>query len=358
MTNLQETLKKQPLFFPDATRAVVKTLDSKDIEGTNTPGVLVNTYHLLQNPGLSVIKQFNGVRPFMNWKGLAISDSGGFQIMSVGKSNPNNFKISDKGVWFKPEGQAKMELTPEKSLEAQFTLKTDLMVVLDDFTPPTATFSEAKETVRRTLLWAERSLTEYNRLSKLHHYQPILTGVVQGGFFPELRILCTKKLIAMGYKALGYGGWPMTSDNQFDYQSAEIIAGNAKRDTLLYGLGIGKPNEIQALVKMGYSVFDCVLPTRDARHKRLYVFNADSIENIDVAQEKFFSYYTPDRERYYKDDSPVSLACDCLLCTNYSKAYLGHLFRIKDISAMRLATIHNLRFYSLLMEKLQPQPHP
>ena len=357
---------QKPLFFPDATRAVVKTLDSEDIKNTKTPGILVNTYHLLTNPGVSVIKKFGGVRPFMNWKGLCISDSGGFQAMSLGG------KPTDKGV---------LGLTPESSLRAQFTLGTDLMVVLDDFTPPTATYEEAKETVRRTLLWAERSLKEYEKLTQNFikarplcqrtspFIKPILTGVVQGGFFPDLRAECTKQLIAMGYTALGYGGWPLRQaqgkpGGEFDYQSAEIIASNAKpqrgplrgSDTLLYGLGIGKPHEIKALVKMGYTVFDCVLPTRDARHKRLYVFNADTINNIDTTSDTFYSYYTPDKEKYYKDTTPVSTACDCLLCTNYSKAYLGHLFRINEIAAMRLASIHNLRFYSILMEKLSEQP--
>lgn len=335
----------RPLFFPDATRAVVKTLDSIDIANTHTPGILVNTYHLLNNPGLSVIKKFGGVAKFMNWEGITISDSGGFQAMSLG-GKPN-----DKGV---------LGLTPESSLQAQFTLGTNLMVVLDDFTPPTATYEQAKETVRRTLLWAERSLKEYTNLLKStktyqNQPQPILTGVVQGGFFPDLRAECTKELISMGYQALGYGGWPMTADNQFDYESAEIIAQNAKSDTLLYGLGIGKPHEIKALVKLGYSVFDCVLPTRDARHKRLYVYNADTVNNIDITSDSFYSYYTPDKEKYYKDMTPVSTACDCLLCTNYTKAYLSHLFRITDISAMRLASIHNLRFYSILMEKLGTQ---
>jgi len=362
---------QKPLFFPDATRAVVKTLDSEDITNTHTPGILVNTYHLLTNPGVSVIKKFGGVAKFMNWNGITISDSGGFQIMSLikkgahplgGGSHFTRGVCTDKGVVFKPVGQKKVELTPEISLATQFTLGTDLMVVLDDFTPPTATYEEAKETVRRTLLWAERSLKEYTNLLKStkiykNQPQPILTGVVQGGFFPDLRAECTKQLIAMGYRALGYGGWPLRQaqgklGGEFDYQSAEIIASNAKSDTLLYGLGIGKPHEIKALVSMGYTVFDCVLPTRDARHKRLYVYNADTINNIDITSDTFYSYYTPDKERYYKDTTPVSTACDCLLCTNYTKAYLSHLFRINEISAMRLASIHNLRFYSLLMEKL------
>jgi queuine tRNA-ribosyltransferase len=118
-------------------------------------------------------------------------------------------------------------------------------------------------------------------------------------------------------------------------------------------LGVGKPQEIVKLVKMGYTIFDCVLPTRDARHARLYVYNASSIDEINIEEEKFYSYYVPNKQKYYYDESPISSSCDCLLCKNYSKAYLAHLFRMNEITAMRLATIHNLRFYSILMEKLQ-----
>lgn len=122
---------------------------------------------------------------------------------------------------------------------------------------------------------------------------------------------------------------------------------------MLYGLGIGKPNEIVNLVKMGYQIFDCVLPTRDARHKRLYVYNAKSIEKIDLEKDNFYSFLIPDKNVYKTDRNPVSSACDCLLCKNYTRSYLGHLFKIGDVSALRLATIHNLRFYNILMEKLR-----
>jgi queuine tRNA-ribosyltransferase len=332
-----------PLFFPDATRAVDKTLDSEDIKATQTPGVLVNTYHLIKHPGLALIKKAGGIRGFMNWQDLTISDSGGFQILSL----PN--KITDKGVTFKAENEPSEMLTPEKSIEFQLALNTDLCVVLDHFTPPNASREEAEETVRRTLLWAERSKKEFDRLKG----KAYLIGVVQGGSFQDLRETCAKALVKMGFDGLGYGGWPIDSEGNFDYATAETIARVAPKGYFLYGLGIGKPHEIVALTKMGYNLFDCVLPTRDARHKRLYVFKARSIKEINLKEEKFYSYFTPNKEKYYRDLTPVSTACDCLLCTKYSRAYLAHLFRINEISAMRLASIHNLRFYSLLMEKLR-----
>jgi queuine tRNA-ribosyltransferase len=346
-----------PIFFPDATRGVVKTLDSVDIKNTKTPGVLVNIYHLYKELGGSVIKEHGGVRPFMNWGGAVISDSGGFQVMSLVKAGSQQGKVTDEGVTFYPERHQKILFTPEKSIRFQMLLKTDLLVVLDDFTHPKASYKEAKESVRRTIDWAKRSKEEFEKICQekklTKETRPYLIGVVQGGDFLDLRAECTKELVKIGFDGLGYGGWPITAEGKFNYNVPKVIAENSPKDYLLYGLGVGKPEEIVGCHKLGFEIFDCVLPTRDARHKRLYVYKADSIENIDVYAPNFYSYYTPDKEKYYRDKKPVSLACDCLLCQNYSRSYLAHLFRIKELTAMRLASIHNLRFYSILMEKLR-----
>lgn len=341
-----------PVFFPDATRAVLRTLDSQDIASTHTPGVLVNTYHLYRELGKRVVKQFGGVRPFMNWNGAVISDSGGFQVMSIAKTSGG--KITDEGVTFKPANSKKIKLTPEDSIDFQLLLKTDMVVVLDDFTPPGCNRETARDTVERTILWARRSKEEFERqCEKLKlEKRPYLLGVVQGGDYQDLRAECAQRLVEIGFDGFGYGGWPLNNQG-FDYESAQTIKDNTPNDYLLYGLGIGKPDEVVNMAKIGYHIFDCVLPTRDARHKRLYVYEADSIKNINLNSNKFYSYYVPDKQKHYYDSSPVSTACDCHLCKNYSRAYLAHLFRIEEITALRLATIHNLRFYSILMEKLQ-----
>jgi len=340
-----------PVFFPDATRAVVRTLDSKDVKGTNTPGILVNTYHLYRELGTRVLKKFGGVREFMNWDGAVISDSGGFQVMSLAKSGGG--KVTDEGVTFYPSKKKKILLTPEKSIQFQHTLDADMFVVLDDFTPKNVSRKEAVETVERTIDWAIRSKKEFEKLFKGKKKRPYLLGVVQGGDYMDLREECARRLVEIGFDGLGFGGWPVLDTGEFDYEAAKVVAKETPEDYLLYGLGIGKPDEIVELVKLGYNIFDCVLPTRDARHKRLYVFNASSIDEINVNAPNFYSYLVPDKQKYFSDKSKVSEACDCLLCANYSKSYLSHLFRTKEISAMRLSTIHNLRFYSLLMEKLK-----
>ncbi len=351
-----------PVFFPDATRAVLKTLDSDDIKNTKTPGILVNTYHLYTTPGADVIKSHGGIRPFMNWDGGVISDSGGFQVMSIAKNGGGKNAITDKGVTFKEAGKGKIVFTPVMSIKLQLTIKSDMVVVLDDFTDLDADKNQARETVERTILWAKVCKAEFEKLCLEKHLEgdkkPYLLGVVQGGPYLDLRQECTQRLVEIGFDGLGYGGWPMSGkEGSFNFDIPKVIANNCPKDYLLYGLGVGKPDEIVKCYQLGWTIFDCVLPTRDARHKRLYTFNAKSIDEIDVFADNFYSYYVPDKEKYYRDQQPVSTACDCLLCKKYSRSYLAHLFRIGDMTAGRLATIHNLRFYSLLMEKLQAHYH-
>lgn len=347
-----------PVFFPDATRAVLKTLDTTDIESTNTPGILVNTFHLHHQPGPEIIEQFKGVRPFMGWNGGVISDSGGFQVMSLAKKFGGKHPVNDEGVKFKsPDGQ-RIFFTPKTSIDFQFALKTDMVVVLDDFTDLQATPRQARETVERTIMWAKlckqifikncenQKIPEENR--------PYLLGVVQGGHNLELRRECTQRLVEIGFDGLGYGGWPMKDEGGFNFEIPQIISQNTPDNYFLYGLGVGMPDDIVGCVKLGWNIFDCVIPTRDARHRRLYIYNSNTIDNIDVNQSHFYSHFVPDRDANLNLNEPVSTACDCLLCTKYTKGYLSHLYKIGDQTAGRLATIHNLRFYSILMDKLKP----
>lgn len=347
-----------PVFFPDATRAVLKTLDSADIENTKTPGVLVNTYHLYQDLGRKVIEKHEGVRGFMSWKGGLITDSGGFQVMTLAKAN-NKGTVSDKGVIFGLPGRKKELFTPEDSIRFQMILRPDLVVVLDDFTDPNSSYAQAKESVDRTILWAKeskRAFLEWCEEQELEEgNRPYLLGVVQGGEFLDLRKECTERLLEIGFDGLGYGGRPQTKDGTFSYETVKIVGELTPRNMFVYGLGIGRPEEIVYCVDQGYTIFDCVLPTRDARHERLYVYEAESLETIDIRKPNFYSYYTPTKEKHYADDQPASRACDCLLCSRYSRSYLAHLFKIQDTTALRLSTIHNLRFYSLLMEKLRKE---
>lgn len=336
-------LSKFPVFFPDATRGLIKSLDTSDIENTKTDGILVNTYHLYKDLGIEFIKKKGGIKKFMNYKGYVISDSGGFQVGSLIKMNPSSGHVSNNGVLFKPEGEKQVMLTPEKSIEFQLALKSDMTVVLDDFTDPKASYEEAKVSVERTISWAKRSKKEFEKICSFNHLainsRPLILGVVQGGYYQDLRKYCIEKLVEIGFDGLGYGGWPINDDNTFDYESAKTIAKYTPKNYLLYGLGVGKPMQIIKLFKMGYKIFDCVLPTRDARHGRSYVTNTNT---IDLTKGKMKN-----------DDNPISKDCDCLTCGRYTRSYINHLFKTDDFTAGRLVTIHNLRFYSKLMEKLR-----
>lgn len=337
-----------PVFFPDATRGLIKSLDTTDIENTKTNGILVNTYHLYKDLGIDYIKARGGIKKFMNWKGFVISDSGGFQVGSLIKMNPTKGHVSNRGVLFKPDGEKQVMLTPEKSIEFQMELGSDMIVVLDDFTDPKASYEEAKISVDRTILWAKRSKIEFDRICNLKHLdgnnRPLILGVVQGGFYQDLRKYCAEELAKIGFDGFGYGGWPINDDGSFDLESAKTIADNTPKEYVLYGLGVGMPEDIVALCKLGYNIFDCVLPTRDARHGRAYVFTGEGTE---------YEFVSLKKGKYMQDDTKLSKMCDCLTCERYTKSYLAHLFKTGDSSAGRLITIHNLRFYSMLMEKIR-----
>ncbi|WKZ26064.1 MAG: tRNA guanosine(34) transglycosylase Tgt [bacterium] len=343
-----------PVFFPDATRAVLKSLDTRDIEETKTTGLLVNTFHLYKELGLDFIKKIGGIKKFMNWDGAMISDSGGFQVGSLIKSNPNLGKITDEGALFKLDGK-KILLTPELSIQIQMELGVDMVVVLDDFDLFGGTKKGTEISVDRTIMWAKRSKDEFEKICKAKKIptskRPLILGVVQGGRFADLRKYCTQELVKIGFDGLGYGG-DGKGDKGINYEMSKVIANNSPKNYLLYGLGLGKPEDIVTLVGQGFTIFDCVLPTRDARHGRMYIYNAKTIDEIDVSQKDFYEFYVPAKTKNLSSNEPVSEACDCLTCKRYTRGYLAHLFKIGDFTAGRLATIHNLRFYSILMEKL------
>lgn len=345
-----------PIFFPDATRGFIRSIDTKDLESTKTLGVLVNTYHLYKELGTDFIKKVGGIRKYMNFSGGVISDSGGFQVGSLVKKNPDLGKVTDKGVTFKMPGQKKILLTPEDSIRFQMDLGVDMVVALDDFDAPNATQKEAIESVERTIYWAKRCKLEYQKICKRRKLtedtRPYFLGVIQGGRSKDLREYCIKKLLEIGFDGLGYGGEEKVK-GVVNYDLAEFIRRLVPDNYFLYALGVGKPEDIVELVKRGYNIFDCVLPTRDARHGRIYVYNAKTIDEIDLTKKDFYEFYSPRKAKNLHDFKPLSTACDCLTCTNYTRSYLTHLFKIGDSLAGRLATIHNLRFYSILMEKLR-----
>ena len=349
-----------PVFFPDATKGVIRSLDSADVKNAGVTGLIVNTYHLATQPGASVIKHAGGIKQFMNWDGWIISDSGGFQLLSMIYANTSAGSITDNGVVFRrntKQGVDQYKFSPEKSIQVQFAISSDIMVCLDDCPPAHAEPEQVEKSVARTILWAKRCKEEFARQLTIrkvdNEHRPLLFGVIQGGNNKKLREHCAHELQQIGFDGYGFGGGPLNEQGEYTNDILQFTASLMPDSLPKYALGVGNPQAIVDCCRMGYTIFDCVLPTRDARHQRLYVFSRDPEKTGLFDTGNVYEYVHIMQEKYTRDKTPVSPYCDCFTCSHYSKAYLHHLFVIEDSLAGRLATIHNLRMYTMLIEKLR-----
>ena len=347
-----------PVYFPDATRGVVRTVDSHDLETCGVQGLVVNAFHLSTRPGAGLIKGAGGIHRFMGWRRPIASDSGGFQLMSMIRENPRYGMVTKRGVHFVDidGGRKKTLFTPERSIRLQFDLGADLVVCLDDCPSPDAPLQEVAKSVERTIHWAKRCRAEFDRQLKSRHLvagpRPLLFGVVQGGYDRELRARCAEALLPLGFDGFGFGGWPLTPDGELAYDILAYTAGLTPQALPRFALGLGKPEHIVRCYLAGWRIFDCVLPTRDARHGRLYAFRANHLDEVDLQSPDFYHFLYIRDETHRRQHGPISTACDCPCCQDYSVAYLHHLFGVGDPLGLRLATLHNLRFYTQLMERV------
>lgn len=356
MTKIYRQLKNNiPIFFPDATLGVSRSIDSVDLKNAGIKGVVVNTYHLMSRPGDKLIKELGGIKKFMNWEGITVSDSGGFQLLSLIYKNPKLGRVTDNGVVIYQGKLPSRFFTPEKSIQVQFNLRSDIMICFDDCSAVNSSHDDYILSINRTVEWAKRCKEEYSKQIKNtdNNYHPILFAVIQGGDDKKLRERCAKELIKIGFDGYCFGGWPMDKNGRFNNEIFEYTCSLMPKSLPKFALGIGDPSSIVNGWKVGYQLFDCVLPTRDARHRRLYIFNREP-EKINFSKKgRFYDYLYFSRKFLANDTKPISEFCDCHTCLNFSRAYLHHLFQINDVSALRLATIHNLRFYSKLTELLK-----
>ncbi|MGA7732126.1 MAG: tRNA guanosine(34) transglycosylase Tgt [Chloroflexia bacterium] len=346
---------KLPAFLPDATVGVVRSVDASDLEECGVEALVMNTFHLTQRPGSSSVQALGGLHRMAGWSRPIITDSGGFQAYSLIRQNPKFGSMTDRGIIFRPEGSdRKFQLTPEKTVQLQVSYGTDVVIALDDCTHVDASYEVQKEAVERTIKWAKRCKAEFERLVKGKRddgMRPLLFGVIQGGGFHELRKRCAEELLEIGFDGFGFGGWPLDSDGRL---LTEIIAYTRElvpANLPMHALGVGHPANIVECAKAGYSLFDSALPTRDARHGRLFVFTSEA-NPLQVPPDGWFAFRYVTDDKYIKSSDPVSHLCDCLTCARYSLGYLHHLYKIGDSLFMRLATMHNLRFMAMLMEKL------
>lgn len=349
---------KYPVYLPDATRGVVKALDFVDVKYAGVEAVVVNTLHLNDTLGSEFLHKMGGIKKLMNFNGFVTSDSGGWQIFSLIKRRGGLGKITDDGVVFTlgTKNSSKKLFTPTDSINMQMAIGSDLIVCLDDFCSPTATLEQVKESVDRTVLWAKQSkkyFDEYCNKNQLET-RPKIMAVIQGGWDHSSRKECTERLCEIGFDAYGFGGYVIDdTTHQLDLEISEYIAHLIPDDKIKFALGVGKPHDISMCSSFGWQMFDCTLPTRDARHKRLYVFNYKPQSRVDMLNRDLYGYVYIDKEIYSHDLGPIDPLCDCHTCKNYSKAYLRHLFKIGDFSAYRLSAIHNIRHFTKVTEFLR-----
>ena len=350
-----------PSFLPDATQGMVRAVDASDLEAVGVEALVMSVFHLMQKPGSSTIAALGGLHKMSGWSRPIVTDSGGFQAYSLIRQNPKFGKLSDQGIRFKPEnGERDFLLTPEKSIQLQMSYGGDILVCLDDCTHVQDSPTEQELSVDRTIKWAGRCKTEFLRLLKqrkidLSGSRPLLFGVIQGGGDERLRRRCADALLEIGFDGYGYGGWPLDAEGALVRDMLSLCRELIPAEFPMHALGVGHPESVVECAEMGYATFDSALPTRDARNGRLYAFR-DNPENSGLLNsEKWFRYLYVTDEKHFKTDAPISPGCDCLACVRYSIGYLRHLHKCNDMLYHRLATIHNLRFMTRLMEILRAE---
>jgi queuine tRNA-ribosyltransferase len=346
-----------PSFLPDATRAGVRGVSSEDLTSVGVEGLMVNAFHLLRRPGARAVQAGGGIHRFMGWSGPVLSDSGGFQVWSLIRQDPARGVIRDHEVIFRePSTGQKWNLTPERVVQIQFQIGSDVVICLDDCTDAASPHDEQARSVERTVAWARRSRDEFDRLAgQLRDGQtpPKLFAVVQGGGSEALRQECAGELARIGFDGYGFGGWPFAADGLLLTDALRWVVDALPAAATKHALGIGRPDHVVSAFALGYSLFDCALPTRDARHGRLYVFRSGYPYRAPRTGAAFFRALHILDARYRSDHEAIEAGCDCPACRTYSRAYLHHLFKVGDTSAERLATLHNLRFYVRLMQRLR-----
>ena len=320
---------RTPAFMPVGTRGVVETVSAGEVWDIGYRLILGNAYHLYLRPGHKLVEQLGGLHQFMNWPGAILTDSGGFQVFSLARLR----KVTDEGVLFQShiDGSSHM-FTPELSVNVQESLGTDIIMCLDDVKGYPVEKREAEEAVHRTTRWAERCRQAKKRVD------PALFGIVQGSVYPDLRRLSALGLGSLGLDGYAVGGLSVGEPRETMVEMIEVTVPLLPETAPRYAMGLGKPQDILDGVLRGVDLFDCVIPTRNARNGML--FTSRGPLNI--------------RNARYSDDSlPVDSRCECPLCRDYSRAYLRHLFLEKEILGLRLATVHNLVFYMDLMESIR-----
>jgi queuine tRNA-ribosyltransferase len=319
-----------PIFMPVGTKATVKTLENKEIEEVSDGLILGNTYHLWLQPGDEIVKDQGGIRGFMKWDHALLTDSGGFQVFSLSAIR----KITEEGVTFRHHKSGeKLFMSPEDSIRIQNNLGADIIMSFDECPPFDSTYDYMKQSVERTLRWAKRGLNAHKRPT-----DQALFGIVQGGPYEDLRKMCAEELIKMDFPGYSIGGLSVGESKEEMYKVLDHLKNVMPKNKPLYLMGVGTPDDIIEGVIRGIDMFDCVNPTRLARHGSAMT----SLGRIAIKNKTFES-----------DKSPLDPNCDCKVCTTYTKSYLRHLFKGEEMLGQRLVSYHNLYFLKTLTKQIR-----
>tara|TARA_B110000014_G_scaffold260886_1_gene251535 strand:- start:996 stop:2096 length:1101 start_codon:yes stop_codon:yes gene_type:complete len=317
-----------PSFMTIGTYGSVKSLTNKELTDSGVQMILCNAYHLMLRPDKSIIKKAGGLHKFINWDKPILTDSGGYQVFSLS----NQTKVSKEGVEFKsPINGDKIFLSPQKSIETQLDLGSDIMMIFDECTPYPSSKADTEKSMELSLYWAELSNKTNNSIAPLF-------GIVQGGMYKDLREVSLRELIKNNFDGYALGGLSVGEPNNIRNEIIEHMAPKLPSEKPRYLMGVGKPLDILYAVEKGIDMFDCVIPTRNARNGQL--FTKHGVLNIR-------------NQKYISDLGRIDSSCSCFTCKNYSRAYIRHLDKCNDILAARLMTIHNVYFYQEFMENIR-----
>jgi len=333
-----------PAFMPVGTQGTVKTMSPRNLDEIGCEIMLANTYHLYLRPGPELIKQAGGLHKFINWGKPILTDSGGFQVYSLAE----NRKVTEEGVEFKSHiDGSKHFFTPGKVVEIQTAFGSDIMMPLDECVPYPCDKKQAEEAVRRTTKWAGESKSVMLRQAQhpeqrrgIRNAQSELFGIVQGSTYPDLRKRSAEEISALDFPGYGIGGLSVGEPQEEMFKILEVLAGVMPEDKPKHLMGVGFASDILGAIKYGMDLFDCVIPTRLARHGSFLTLEGKT----SIRQARF-----------EKDFSPIDPQCDCYACRNFTRAYIRHLFWAREILAMQLLTIHNLRFFMRLLNAVRQE---
>ncbi len=324
---------KTPVFMPVGTRGTVKAVEQRELLEMNAQIILGNTYHLYQRPGVETLRRFGGLHSFTAWPRPMLTDSGGYQIMSLSELR----KLSKDGVQFRSHIDGSYHFfTPENVMDIERAIGADIIMVLDECPPYPSEWDYVSKSVELTHNWAMRCRESFDRSAPLYNYRQFLFGIVQGGTYKDLREKSVNGLLGLEFDGYAIGGLAVGEPADDMYRMTDFVTDYLPETKPRYLMGVGTPENLLEAIERGVDMFDCVLPTRNGRNSQVFTHSG----KLNVKNARFAT-----------DESPLDKDCDCYACKNFSRAYIRHLFSVGEILGLQLASLHNLRFFISLMER-------